>query len=135
MRPKRVILDTNIWISYYIKARFTDLVNLIIDNDLLVLSSYSLIEELEEVLSRKKFAQYLNLPIADYIDFHKDLVKVYKTKLLYFESQDPKDNFLFDLALQHNASHIVTGDKKLLALGEVKTATIISLTAFKNLLV
>jgi uncharacterized protein len=91
MRSKKIILDTNIWISYYVKARFTDLVNLIIDNDLLVLSSYSLIEELEEVLNRKKIAQYLNLSISEYIDFHKDLVKVHKTKALYYDS--PKTIF------------------------------------------
>ena len=57
MRSEKIVLDTNIWVSYFIKARFDDLVNLIVDNELIVLTSVELIIELREVLGRKKFAK------------------------------------------------------------------------------
>lgn len=135
MSPKRIVIDTNIWVSYFIKVRFTDLVNLVVDNDLTVLTSSHLIEELSEVLTRKKFVKYLTLPLDEYIDFHRELTTLVRVKAKYKDSPDPKDNFLFDLALQHQASHLVTGDRKLLNLHQVETVEVISLTAFKaNLL-
>lgn len=134
MRPEKIVLDTNIWVSYFIKARFDDLVNLIVDNELIVLTSVELIIELREVLGRKKFAKYLSLPVERYVDFHRELVEEVRVRPLYTASPDPKDNFLFDLVLQKQAGHLVTGDKKLLALKQVKNVDIISLTAFKALL-
>ncbi|WP_028667669.1 putative toxin-antitoxin system toxin component, PIN family [Runella zeae] len=133
MRAKVVVLDTNIWISYFIKAKFSELVDLIIDNDLLVYSFDALIEELTEVLGRNKFSKYLTLPISDYIEFHQELVTIVKPKIKYTSSPDPKDNFLFDLTIQHKARYLVTGDRKLLALGKVENVEIMSLTAFKTL--
>lgn len=35
-RKDKVVLDTNIWISYFIKRRFRELTRLIIENDLKV---------------------------------------------------------------------------------------------------
>jgi len=129
----KVIFDTNIWVSYFIKGKFDELVNLVIDDEMIVYSSKELIEELTEVLSRKKFSKYLSLPINEYIDFHKELVTIINTKPNYKDSPDPKDNFLFDLAIQSASKYIVTGDKILLALSEVEKVRLISLSAFKQL--
>ena len=134
MPNKNYILDTNIWVSFFIKARFEELVHLIFDHELQVYSCQELIDELENVLSRKKFAQYLTLPIGEYINFHRNLVTIVKTQAIYKDCPDPKDNFLFDLALQSNAKIIVTGDKILLDLPENPLLQIISLATFKTLI-
>lgn len=132
MKGNKVILDTNIWISYFIKSQVDQLVDLVVDNELIVYSSKELVEELTEVLGRKKFVKYLSLKVEDYIDLHKDLVDMVETEAVYFQCPDPKDNFLFDLALQSNTKIIVTGDKVLLNLENVEGIAIISLTAFKE---
>ncbi len=129
---KNIVFDTNIWITYFLKGKFEDLVRLVYEQDCVIFSSAELIEELTVVLQRKKFSKYLTLPLQEYINFHKELVTIIKTKAIYTESPDSKDNFLFDLALQSPATHLVTGDKILLALQEIGKIKIISLTTFKE---
>jgi len=119
MKIQKVVFDTNIWVSYIIKARLTDLTRLILDNDLTIYRSEKLTQELTEVISRKKFSGYLSLPIIHYISFYKSLTKNIKPKIVYGNSPDPNDNFLFELAIAAKATHIVTGDKILSALGTV----------------
>lgn len=104
------------------------------DNDLEVLTSETLIKELNEVLNRPKFAKYLNSPIHEYLQIHLQLCVLKDVEPFFVGSPDPKDNFLFDLAIQEHASYLVTGDKKLFEIGEIKGLTLISLSEFKTLL-
>ena len=133
MKNIRVVFDTNIWISFFISSKTDLLVDLIIDKNLLVHTSEELIKELEDVLSRKKFKKYLSLPIKEYIDFHKELCILYKTKPVSTECPDPKDNFLYDLAIQSKSKYIVTGDKVLLLQNHPKF-NFISLIQFKSII-
>jgi len=55
-------------------------------------------------------------------------------ELVFADSPDPDDNYLFDLALQHQADYLVTGDKKLLAMDSVDDVRIISLRTFEDLM-
>jgi predicted nucleic acid-binding protein len=50
----------------------------------------------------------------------------------YFDSRDPKDNFLLDLIAFSKAEFLVTGDKDLQILNPFKTATILSLAEFQK---
>jgi uncharacterized protein len=131
---KRVIFDTNVWVSYFIGGRFEEITHLIFDHDLIVLTSPELITELSEVLTRKKFVKYLTLPIIEYIDFHIELTEQVETVPSYTQSPDPKDNFLFDLAIQHQAAYLVTGDRKLQAMDRVDRTDVVSPSAFLALL-
>ncbi len=54
--------------------------------------------------------------------------------LIFKDSPDIKDNYLFDLALQYNATYLITGDKKLLAMEAVENVQVVSLANFKELL-
>lgn len=128
---KRIIIDTNIWISYFLNQQFEDIAELILENDLIVFSSIDLIEELRNVLGRSKFKKQITLPIERYINFHKELVNIVNVKKIFLESPDPKDNFLFDLAIQTKSQILITGDKKLLAF-KTKNIDIISLTDFRK---
>ncbi len=69
----RIVLDTNIWVSYFIGKKTLELTELILDNDLEVLTSETLIKELNEVLNRPKFVKYLNSPIHEYLQIHLQL--------------------------------------------------------------
>jgi len=55
-------------------------------------------------------------------------------ELVFADSPDPKDNYLFDLALQHEADYLITGDKKLLAMESVDDVRIIFLRTFEALM-
>lgn len=134
MKPERVVFDANIWLSYFINNRTEEITRLILMNDLTVLSSPYLMAELEDLLKRPKFEKAAAFPNVSYVDIHHRLTSFHITMPRFDRSPDSKDNYLFDLAIQHNATHLVTGEKRLLAMKEVEGVEIISLAEFKKLL-
>ncbi len=59
-RKSRIVIDTNIWISFLLTKDFTALDKIISSSNLVLLFSSSLIEEFIEVASRKKFKKYFS---------------------------------------------------------------------------
>jgi len=110
-----IVLDTNIWVSYFMAGQHVELVNVIYKNELNIFTNSTLIAELEDMLNRPKIKKYIKVPVSELIDFHRELCIFHKTKPIYFGSPDPKDNFLFDLATQTHSKYVVTGDKIILA--------------------
>lgn len=110
-----IVLDTNIWASYFMAAKHVALVNIIYNHNLQVYTNSTLIAELDDVLNRPKIKKYLKTPVAELVKFHRELCIFHKTKALNQNSPDPKDNFLWDLASQTQSKYVVTGDKIILA--------------------
>jgi putative PIN family toxin of toxin-antitoxin system len=108
----KTVFDTNIWISYMITAKYDELETMLTNNVNFLRSTPSL-AELQEVISRKKFQKY-KVDIDKTIAFYINLTEFCETKPLFKDSPDPKDNFLFDLAIQGKANYLVSGDKKVL---------------------
>jgi uncharacterized protein len=130
--PSKIVIDTNVWISYFISKRFLEITQLIIDSDCLVFTCEELIDEIIDVISRKKFKNQVTFPIDFYNQLHKKLTTYQKIQIQFTGSPDSKDDFLFDLAIQTNSQILVTGDKKLLAFKN-KYVEAISLASFKIL--
>ena len=128
---QHIILDTDIWLSYIITKKLPNLVSLIYSNDLVLYGSEPLYDELKEVLGRKKFIKYLEFSIEEYVAFQKRLTKKVDTEKIFTGSPDPKDDFLFDLANQSEATHLVTGDKNILEF-IYSPLKIISFAEFRN---
>jgi hypothetical protein len=63
MKIKKVILDTNLWISFLISKKFNSIDQLIEDNNIRLIFSKELIEEFVEVVSRPKFIKYFSKKI------------------------------------------------------------------------
>jgi len=125
----RTVFDTNIWISYMISAKYDELESMLTDNVHFLRSAPSL-AELQEVLSRKKFQKY-KVDVDKTIAFYINLTEFCETKPLFNDCPDPKDNFLFDLAIQGKANYLVSGDKKVLETPlKSKTLTLTTLTEF-----
>ena len=107
------MFDTNIWVSYIIKAKYGELATFVEGKDVRFLRSAPSLAELQDVLSRKKFQKY-EINFDRTIAFYKNLTEFCETQALFKECPDPKDNFLFDLALQGNAKYLVSGDPDVL---------------------
>lgn len=124
----RVVIDTNLWISFLLTRDFSKFDRLMSTNWTILLISQELLEELVDVAERPKFRKYFNL--TDLTDLLVNLKQ--KAELVQVSSQfnvcrDDKDNFLLSLAIDGNATHLLTGDKDLLVLhpfGEVQIQTI-----------
>ncbi len=102
------------------------------EREIVFLHSKPSVDELKEVLSRKKFKKY-NFDVEDLIRFYTNISEFCKTKPLFKDCSDPKDNFLFDLALQGEANYLVSGDKKVLETPtNSKTLKVTTLAVFKD---
>ena len=126
-QKNRVIIDTNLWISFLLTKEFTRFDTIIADKEIILLFSQELIDEIVEVTQRKKFRKYFPLD-----DIEKLLLKIrnraelIKIKNIITGCRDPKDNFLLSLSVDGKATHLITGDKDLLflkAYGETKILT------------
>ena len=130
----RTVFDTNIWISCIIKANYDELSVMVEEKGVRFLRSAPSLAELQEVLSRKKFQKY-KFDFEKTIAFYINLTEFCQTQALFNACPDPKDNFLFDLAIQGKAKYLVSGDKKVLETSvNSKTLKVTILTEFKTAL-
>ena len=128
----RTVFDTNVWISYFLSEKFSELIALRRERRVLFLRSTPSLSELKEVITRKKFLSK-NFNVEKLIDFYNGITEFCETKPLFNDCSDPKDNFLFDLAIQGKASYLVSGDKKVLETPiENNILTLTTLTLFKD---
>ena len=102
-KANKIVIDTNVWLSYFLSKRFDLLAQLILDSEYEIVTSEALITEIKEVITRPKFKKQITLPIETYITFHEQLTICKYIEKKFTGSPDPKDDFLFDLALQTNA--------------------------------
>ena len=63
MRNKKIILDTNLWISFLITKNFTQIDKLIESKEITLIFSDELIAEFIDVVNPPKFKKYFNLGI------------------------------------------------------------------------
>lgn len=127
----KIIIDTNLWISYLLTKDVSRLDKIIAGSKLTLVFSEELINEFVEVTQRKKFVKYFPLD-----DVEKLLIKIKKRAIFISVvskvsiCRDVKDNFLLALALDSNATHLLTGDKDLLVLKKYGNTKILTLTDY-----
>jgi len=131
MRSKKIILDTNLWISFLISKKFNSIDNLIENKKITLIFSDELISEFVEVVNRPKFEKYFSKndieKILDYFDQYGKLVKV-KSDIKI--CRDEKDNFLLNLSIDSKADYLITGDNDLLVLEKIERTKIMNFTDF-----
>lgn len=80
MGSKKIILDTNLWISFLISKKFNSIDHLIKNKKITLIFSDELIIEFVEVVNRPKFENYFSKndieKILDYFDHYGKLIKV-----------------------------------------------------------
>jgi len=125
----KVIIDTNLWISFLLTKDYTKLDTLLKQQKITLLFSKELLEEFVEVARRPKFKIYFSIS-----DLNALLSEIYlRAEFVEVTSQvticrDAKDDFLLALAKDSKATYLITGDTDLLELNvfeETKILTII----------
>ncbi len=133
--PLRLVIDTNIWISFLIGKSLTGLSEVIISDQVIVLFSDDLFGELIKVLKRPKFKKYFSeTAIEDLVTLLYEKVELIEITHHFEDCRDAKDNFLLDLAVSGHANYLVTGDADLLILNPFQGIEIISYQYFQNLI-
>jgi len=128
-KPKdRVIIDTNLWVSFLITKDYTRLDKILSDKLIVLLYSQELIDEFIEVASRPKFKKYFSAEdLQALLILMSDRAIFIEVSSTVNVCRDMKDNFLLALAKDGKATHLLTGDNDLLILktfGKTKILTI-----------
>ena len=131
----RVVIDTNIWISFLIGKSLVGLADAIIANRVHVLFSDDLFSELLDVLQRPKFKKYFSSAAIEQL-----MVLLYE-KIAWVnvvdeftDCRDGKDNFLLNLSVSGHANYLITGDADLLVLNPFHGVEIVSYQFFQNVI-
>ena len=133
MKSKKVILDTNLWISFLITKDFSFLDKYIENRKVKLVFSEELIQEFLAVSSRPKFKKYFIIKDVEWLllTFDKFGVLVKVTSELEL-CRDHKDNFLLNLAADSKADYLVTGDKDLLEIKNLNKTKILTIKELKE---
>lgn len=130
-RKNRVIIDTNLWISFILTGKFSKLDKILNDGSIVLLFSTELLDEFIEVARRPKFRKYF--PEEDLIKLLHQIEKNAEFIDVEFEvnkCRDPKDNFLLSVAHDGRATHLISGDKDLTSIEKFGDTVILSLAEY-----
>lgn len=131
IRKVRIIIDTNLWISFLLSKGLSKLDKLFFEQSVTILFSQELLDEFVEVAKRPKIRKYFDVgdleELLMKISLHAEFISV-ATKIK--QCRDPKDNFLLSLAIDGRASFLLTGDKDLLELNRVGRTKIVTMNQF-----
>jgi len=136
----RIVLDTNLIVSALITPGGvpSQLIDLWISGAFDLMVSHATLDELNEVMARKRFASIRRTRaklidnFLEQVSNHPRLVKEIPAIPIY--ERDPKDTKILALAMAGKADAIVSGDKDLLVLGSYEGIPILSARAFLEML-
>jgi uncharacterized protein len=127
-KVSRIIIDTNLWISFLITKDYTKLDKIIFSGQGILVFSKELLDEFLVVANRPKFRKYFSqTDIEDILETIEEYADFVHVKTSIDICRDSKDNFLLSLSIDGNADFLITGDDDLLDLesfGETKIITI-----------
>ena len=127
----RLILDTNLWISFLISSKYEKLDELLYNQKCKLLFSQELLEEFVAVAKRPKLRKYISRDeLEDLLETIDEVAEFVNVTSEILECRDPKDNFLLSLAVDAKADYLLTGDKDLLVLKEIGVTEIRILSDF-----
>lgn len=129
--PFRIIIDTNIWISFLIGKTFTELKPLIINRTVEIVWCTQLRDEIQQVTQRPKLQKYFPAAkVQELLEFLDVISLSVEIQSIVTICRDEKDNFLLALAQDSDANYLITGDADLLVLEKFGTTEILQYQEF-----
>ncbi|WP_010424007.1 putative toxin-antitoxin system toxin component, PIN family [Anaerophaga thermohalophila] len=133
MRSKKVILDTNLWISFLITKNYNFIDKFVENKRVTLIFSKELIQEFLTVATRPKFQKYFtDQDIQKLLRSFDNFAKIIETTSNIEICRDFKDNFLLNLAIDSKADFLVTGDNDLLELKRIEKTKILTIRELKE---
>lgn len=127
----RVVVDTNLWISLLIGGKLANLLEVLTNPSLELISTELLRMEILNVIQRPKFRKYFPIEKANLLMEWMDSVMTTVTiNTITPRCRDPKDDYLLELAVQSQAIYLVSGDLDLISLEQVEDCRIMTYSQF-----
>ena len=131
LKKSKIIIDTNIWISFLISKRLHNLEQLFDNDRIIFIFGNELIEEFVEVAARPKFEKYFSREsVEKVLDIINHIGEIVKVKSKVELCRDEKDNFLLALAKDSKADFLITGDEDLLIIKKFHNTKILTYSQF-----
>ncbi|MCL2039501.1 MAG: putative toxin-antitoxin system toxin component, PIN family [Bacteroidetes bacterium] len=125
----KIIIDTNIWVSFLIKKQFSIFRELFGNHKLIF--SKELLAELCDVVERRKFTNlFSNEQVRILFEFIERYAEIVEISSKVDICRDKKDNYLLALAKDSKADYLITGDNDLLVLEQFEGTKIIKIVDF-----
>ena len=133
-RPVRIIIDTNLWISFLIGLKSSPAVrNILTDGTVSIVMTDILQQEIMTVASRPKFARYFAPEACGrLLAFLRARSEEYPLGDIPQRCRDPKDDYLLELARVANADILVSGDKDLTDMHSFGRCQIMTIAEFRK---
>lgn len=127
--PTKIVVDTNLYISFLISNRLQDFVLALKRFEARLLVSENLIEETFTTAVKPKFRGLITeTDLLSLQNTFENFGEIISTTSNFSLCRDPRDNFLLELAADGRADYLITGDKDLLVLKEIKKIPIVKYT-------
>ncbi|MEH2119323.1 putative toxin-antitoxin system toxin component, PIN family [Nostoc sp.] len=127
----KIIIDTNLWISFLIGKELKQLQNLLLEETIQIVVSEEILEEIILVTQRPKLQKYFPHNKVN------ELIQILRTISLFIKiisevslCRDAKDNYLLALAKDSDANFLLTGDKDLLYIAKFEKTEIVTYQEF-----
>lgn len=132
MKKTKLVLDSNLWVSYFFGKHVRNYLDKIIaDTRFDLLISQRGIDELNIVLKRPKFEKHIS---EEQIETLNALIRRRSTFINVSSkivlSRDSKDDYLLSLSFDGQADFLITGDIDLLVLEKFEQTIIIKIADF-----
>ncbi len=127
-KPLKLIIDTNLWISFIISKKLNLLDPFLISEKAKLLFSKELIAEIQQTVKKPKLRKYFKEnAFEEMLSIFEPFIDLIEVECIITICRDVKDNFLLELAKDGKADYLLTGDKDLLELkkfGKTKIETV-----------
>lgn len=133
-RPAKIIIDTNLWISFLIGLKASPSMRQILtDGSVDIVMTDILEKEIMAVASRPKFQHYFAPEACQrLLSFLRARSSDYHLTSIPARCRDPKDDYLLELPRVSGANILVTGDKDLTDMRQFGKCRILTLAEFKR---
>lgn len=129
----RIIIDTNLWISFLLSKQFSFLDELLTKQSVQLVFSQELLSEFLDVVNRPKLKKYFSdesvAMVLELIDQYAEFVVVTSSVDV---CRDSKDNFLLSLAKDGSVDFLITGDQDLLVIESFVNTEILTISEFEQ---
>ena len=131
----RVVIDTNIWISFLIGKQLVGLHRHVNGGRIQIITCKEQILELSNVLGRSRIRKYISQEHADeFLELLLEVAVIVTPEVGKPICRDSKDDYLLYTAIAANADYLVSGDNDLLCLVQVGNTQILSFADFELLM-
>jgi putative PIN family toxin of toxin-antitoxin system len=127
----KVVIDSNIWISFLIGKRIRLLVQHIRNEQIRIVTCEEQLQELSIAFRKPKLQKYFQAnQIATFFAFLKGVSIIVPITAITPLCRDPKDDYLLALSIASEAHYLVTGDADLLEIQQINNTIIIKYADF-----